>query len=488
MSPSGLKSKIDVEQLYRVQVQELLDYAIFLIDTEGVIVSWNAGVRYVLQYEPEDFIGRPLGDLFTPEDRAAGIPEKEMATATEQGRSTDVRWHVRKDGSLLFVDGVMNALRDEQGRLLGLSKVMRDATRRHEAEVALRNSEEFARSIVESSPDCVKVLDLDGRVQMINRACCRAMDLSDLESCRDRPWPEFWEGDGKAAAERAIDAARQGAQGSFEAFCSSAGGERKCWEVIVTPIPDAQGKPARLLSISREITERRHAEAVLQRSHDELAEFAHVVSHDLQAPLRTMKSYAQLLARRYKGKLDEDADTFLSFILEASQNMEELIHGLLQYAQFGEEETRKTLSLKSVLDTVLTALQAQIEETGATVTAGELPTLEVNPTRIQQVFQNLIGNALKYRSSAEPRILIGASRSDGFWVISVSDNGVGIAPQYYDRIFLPLRRLHGKEIAGTGLGLSVCKRIVERNGGRIWVESRPGEGSTFYFTIPITAR
>ncbi len=362
LSSFRLQSKVNIEQLYQFQVEELADYAMFLIDTDGVIASWNAGVRAVLQYEREDFIGRPLAELFTVEDRAAGMPEKEMATAAEQGRSSDVRWHLRKDGSRVFIDGVMNAVRDEDSQVVGLSKVMRDATKRHDAELALK------------------------------------------------------------------------------------------------------------------------------RSRDDLAEFAHVVSHDLQAPLRTMRSYAQLLSKRYQGKLDEDADIFLSFILEAARNMEELIHGLLQYAEFGEEEERQHLSLGNLLDAVLTALQAQIDETGAEIISGELPTLEINPRHVQQVFQNLIGNAIKYRSSAEPRIQIEASQNDREWVISVSDNGVGIAPEYYDRVFLPLKRLHGQEIPGTGLGLSVCKRIVERNGGRIWVESKPGRGSTFRFTIPIAMR
>ncbi len=482
---SALAPNGDFGRLYQLQVEELADYALFLMDTGGKITSWNRGVRTVLQYEREEFLGKQIADLFTPEDRAAGAARAEMQTAFREGRSSDFRWHVRRDGSRVFVDGFLYSVLDEGGRVVGYSKVMRDATARHHGESALRASEAFARSIVESSPDSIKVLDLDGRLQSMNQAGCREMEIEDFDQCRGRIWLDFWEGEDRTAASRALQAARAGRQTSFEAFCASSKGTPKWWEVLVAPILDGEGKPARLLSISRDITQRKEAAKVMQRSHEDLAGFAHVVSHDLQAPLRTMRSYAQLLSKRYKGQLDASADTYISFMLEGAQNMEELICGLLHYAEFGEEEERERIALNDIVDRVVTTLKTPVDESGASITCGPLPELQVNPTQVQQVFQNLISNALKYRSAAEPRVHIAAEHEDRSWVISVKDNGVGIAPEHFERIFLPLKRLHGSEIAGTGLGLAVCKRIVEKNGGRIWVESRPGEGSTFYFTLAI---
>ncbi len=486
MSLSHVMSQKDFEHLYRLQVEELADYALFLIDVDGRILSWNAGVEAILQFSREDFVGKPVAEIFTPEDRAAGVPNKELQTAAEQGRAADVRWHLRKDGSRIFADGTMNAVRDEEGTLMGFSKIIRDATHRHRIDLALRESEAFARSIVESSPDCVKVLDLDGRIQLMNETGCRAMEIDDFAQYRNHPWVDFWSGPDREAAERALQTALNGRKATFEAYATSTKGNPKWWEVIVSPMLDAGGRPTRLLSISRDITERRQTQTLMQHSRDDLAEFAHVASHDLQAPLRTVRSYAQLLAKRFQGQLDEDADTFLAFILEGAQNMDDLIRGLLNYAEFGEKEERQRVAIPDIIAKVLATLKSLVDESGAKIVCGELPAIEANPTSIQQVFQNLISNALKYRSSAEPRIYIDAARKDGYWVFSVKDNGVGIASEFYDRVFLPFKRLHGHEIGGTGLGLAVCKRIVERDRGRIWVESKPGEGSTFFFTVHLS--
>lgn len=480
---SHVTGRADFERLYRLQVEELIQYALFLIDLDGTITSWNAGVEAILQYKRDEFVGLPLAHLFTPEDRAAGIPEQEIAKAAKEGRASDVRLHVRRDGSQVFVDGTLNAVRDDTGGLVGFSKVMQDATEKHNAEVALRDSEAFARSIVESSPDRIEVLTLEGKVQSMNQGARRYMEVDDTANYLGALWLTFWEGGTRTAAEQAVVEARAGRQSSFEGFCKTFKGKPKWWEVVVTPISDALGKPATLLCVSRDITDRRGAEQVLQRSHDDLAAFAHVVSHDLQAPLRTMKNYVQLLARRYQGQLDEEAHKFIGFILDGSENMEQLIQGLLRYAESGVDSDRQRVDLEHVIELVRMNLKTQIEESGAKIAHGELPCVNANPIQIQQLFQNLIGNAVKYRGQEEPRIYIHCDRINGSWLVSVSDNGVGIEREYYDRVFLPLKRLHGSEIAGTGLGLAVCKRIVEREGGRIWVESTPGRGSTFRFTL-----
>jgi hypothetical protein len=230
---------------------------------------------------------------------------------------------------------------------------------------------------------------------------------------------------------------------------------------------------------------KRHAQE-LERSNAELEQFAYVASHDLQEPLRTIASYTQLLARRYRDKLDSDANEFMDFIVDAATRMQDLINDLLSYSRVGTRghEFQPT-DLNKVLENALQNLDLRIKDSGATVTFDNLPTLLGDDRQLLQLFQNLIGNALKFRGEVPPKVHVGVIQHPGEYVFSVRDNGIGIDPQYAERIFLVFQRLHARgEYPGTGIGLAICKKIVERHGGRIWVESAPGKGSTFRFTIP----
>ncbi|MGA9348780.1 MAG: ATP-binding protein, partial [Anaerolineae bacterium] len=250
----------------------------------------------------------------------------------------------------------------------------------------------------------------------------------------------------------------------------------------------------------RELAERKWAEEVLkqtmaelERSNKELEQFAYVASHDLREPLRMVTSYVQLLARRYQGKLDADADDFIAYAVDGATRMQALINDLLAYSRVGTRgKPFEPTDCEAVFEQALTNLQVAIEESGAAVTHDLLPTVMADATQLTQLFQNLIGNAIKFRSEEPPRVHISVNRQSKIanrkseWVFSVRDNGIGIDPEYHERIFLLFQRLHTREeYPGTGIGLAVCKKIVERHGGRIWVESQPGKGSIFYFTIPV---
>lgn len=271
--------------------------------------------------------------------------------------------------------------------------------------------------------------------------------------------------------------------------------------------PEVRQRNERVFELARTIgiqvgqfIARRQAEAALREAHDqltrkaqelarsnaELEQFAYVASHDLQEPLRMVSSYTQLLNRRYGERLEADAKEFMEFIVDGATRMKQLIEDILAYSRVGThgKELRSTEG-ERVLSKALTNLRAAIEGSDATVTHDPLPRVEADEAQLVQLFQNLIGNALKFKAADAPRIHVGVTEKPDTWVFGVGDNGIGIHAQYFERIFMLFQRLHGKsEYGGTGIGLAICKKVVDRHGGRIWVESRPGHGSTFFFTLP----
>lgn len=259
--------------------------------------------------------------------------------------------------------------------------------------------------------------------------------------------------------------------------------------------------PIATIAQGQDITERKQTEnelkqtlETLRHSNEELKQFAYIASHDLQEPLRMIASYLQLIERRYKGQLDKDADEFIAFAVEGANRLQEMIIGLLAYSRV---ETKgnpfEKVDFSEILAKTILNLKIAIEESGAIIMNDELPAIEVDGSQFIQVFQNLLANSIKFKSSEPPLIHVSAkqiseiagSKNPDTWLFSVKDNGIGIDPQYQDRLFTIFQRLHRSEYPGVGIGLSVCKRIVERHGGHIWFESEVGNGTTFFFTIPI---
>jgi two-component system CheB/CheR fusion protein len=264
-------------------------------------------------------------------------------------------------------------------------------------------------------------------------------------------------------------------------------------------IRNEEGKAVRLIGATRDITERKENEALLlelnnrlkQRADElaasnvELERFAYIASHDMQEPLRMITSFLQLFKKKYEDQIDETAEQYIHFAVDGAERMKKLIMDLLEYSRVGSnKETVEAIDTNGLLAEIVNVFLNRIEETKATITIGQLPGIFANRTQLFQLFQNLIGNALKYHSEEPPVIHVDGKEEENQFLFSVRDNGIGIKPIFFEKVFILFQRLHHKnEYSGTGIGLAICKKIIERHNGRIWVESEPGKGSCFYFTI-----
>ena len=356
----------------------------------------------------------------------------------------------------------------------------------------LRQSEESYRLLVEQSPDAMLV-HRQGKIIFANNACAELFGASSPGELLGKQHLDFVHPDDREAVKQRIHRFSHDLESvrRNETRFLRLDGTETCAEVMARSVI-YQGEAA-IQVMFRDVSERKRAEEALAqharelaRSNAELEQFAYVASHDLQEPLRMVASYTQLLAKRYQDKLDADARDFIAYAVDGATRMQALIADLLNYSRIGTRgKPFRPSSCEAVLERVLASLKLATNESGATVSHDSLPTVLGDDVQLGQLFQNLLVNAIKFRTEAPPRIHLSAERNGKVWTFSVRDNGIGIAAEYAERIFMIFQRLHSKnEYPGTGIGLAVCKKIVERHGGRIWVQSQPGSGATFFFTIP----
>ena len=373
------------------------------------------------------------------------------------------------------------------------SALQTEIAERQRVEDDLRREKDLANTTLDSLPGIFYLFDEHGRFLQWNENFLNISGYSAAEVATMSPL-DFFTGDGRIHVEDRIRAAFVDGLATAEADFVSKDGTRRPYFFTGRRIL-LDGKPC-LVGMGIDITERKRAEEALQertamlaRSNADLEQFAYVASHDLQEPLRAVASYTQLLARRYKGHLDAEGDKFIDRSVSAVARMQALIHDLLAYSRVGTQgKAFGPTDCETVLHDVLANLQAAITETGAVVSHEQLPTVIADERQLRQLFQNLIGNALKFRGQERPRVHIGAEARDGHWVFSVRDNGIGLDQQFAERIFIIFQRLHTRRAySGTGVGLAICKKVVERHGGNIWVDSILEQGATFFFTLPIGA-
>jgi signal transduction histidine kinase len=362
-----------------------------------------------------------------------------------------------------------------------------DSTKREHGVMLSGDLPILAQTILDTLREPLLVLDLALRVKMANRSFYRTFRIKPEET-ENKFICELGDGQwnipqlrllleeicfGKAQVE------------DLELDRDFAGIGRRFIVLNARRIQPETGPPMILLALE-DISERKETQKELERSNRDLEQFAYVAAHDLQEPLRVVTSFTQLLAKRYKGKLDSDADEFVAYIVDGAARMHCLINDLLAYARLGSHDAEfGATDCEAVLAEAVSNLGSAIEESAATVTHDPLPNVMADRDQLSRLLQNLLSNAIKFRAVDPPVVHISARRNENEWLFSVRDNGIGVVPEHFERIFLIFKRLHGRsEYSGTGVGLAICRKIVERHGGKIWIESQAGKGSTFYFTMP----
>lgn len=607
------------EMRYGTLVENIKDYAIFQLDTQGHVRSWSTGAEHIYGYTAEEILGKHFSIFYSVQDNQAGHPEDELRTALNTGRAEGEGRRLKKSGTHCWVSVVVTPIRDHAGKHTGFAKITRDITQQHQALERLRISEQRFRDAVEYSAIGIATVGLDGRWISVNTALCKLLghgrdtlmgltfqdithpdDLNaDLENVRNliagrsthyHMQKRYFHRQGhivwamlsvslvrdsvgeplyfvsqiqditaqKTASDELAASAALLAQfikhtpaaiamldrnmcylhtsdrwlidyhlkgrdvigrSHYEIFpdipdrwkqiharvlqgeverCDEdpfprADGSTEWLQWEARPWHNSSGEIGGLVFYTQVITRQKESQQELvrlvrelERSNAELEQFAYVASHDLQEPLRAVAGCAEILAQRYQGKLDASADELIRHVVEGAQRMQSLIHDLLQLSRVSSRGGHfESVDLNETCQHAMLNLSESITRTEATVTFDLLPVVRADPTQMLQLVQNLVGNALKYRRNVPPCIKITAQQKPDGTTVCVEDNGIGIEPRYFDRIFKVFQRLHTRnEYPGTGIGLAICQKIVQRHGGRIWVESTLGVGSKFYFSIP----
>ncbi len=464
----------------------------------------------LLGYSLDEWYARPnfWEDVIHPDDRQSA--QEQTLKTYMQGIPGPVLFRcITKDGQIRYTESYNGVITDEIGKRTGTCGFVLDVTERRQREqeiIRLTSMIETQRqrldSIIRNLPGIVfdTTIEVEKGEQTVNFMSAFVEEMLGYSPENWKKDPNFWQTivpaeDLETALKDATAAYENDRRGETQFRCRNASGETVYAESYYNFV--TEGNLVRQFGVIMDITERKMFEHALseyteelRRSNEELERFAYVASHDLQEPLRMVTSYLQLVEQRYRDVVDEDGKEFIHFAVDGATRMKSLINDLLTYSRVQRSTAEfTTVNVQQVLDRVMQDLQLLIEDTRATVTHDNLPEIIANEPQITQLLQNLLGNALKFHAEQPPQIHIAVKRIAQHWQFSVSDNGIGIEPDYQERIFVIFQRLHSREeYPGTGIGLAVCRKIIDKHGGRIWVESKPGEGSTFHFTIPTKQR
>jgi len=476
------------EERLRLMVDSVKDYAIIMLDREGRVISWNAGAERTKGYRAEEILGRHFSRFYPPEDVAQGKPEWELERAMRDGQFEDEGWRVRKDGSRFWANVVITPVRDAQQVLVGFAKVTRDATERRRAEAEIRRQRGFTEQLINSSTDGILAFDRECRYTLWSQGMARISGVT-AEEVMGRPalevFPFFRDtGEDKHYA-TALEGRKVNAEGGRYSVHEPAA--HVVLEAQYSPLVGDDGQVVGGLAVVRDVTERKRVEEELARSNAELEKFSYSVSHDLRAPLRAIDGFARALHEDYGPALNADGQRLIGVIRDNAQRMGQLIDALLNFSRAGRQQlVTTTVDLTALAQSVVDELRRTAGGVAVEVSLQPLPPITGDATLLRQVVVNLIGNAFKFsRHRTHPDVDIAAHREGDTVIYYVRDNGAGFDMRYKDKLFGVFQRLHHvEEFEGTGVGLALAQRIIDRHGGRIWAEAKPNEGATFYFTLP----
>ncbi|NMO14237.1 PAS domain S-box protein [Pyxidicoccus fallax] len=495
------------EERFRLLVDSVLDYGIFILDPEGRVSTWNAGAERIKGWRAEEIIGRPFTLFYTPEALARAHPQEELKIATREGRYHEEGWRIRKDGSRFWADVTITALRDATGRLRGFAKVTRDLTERKRSEEALDAQRENFELLVQSVRDyAIFMLDPEGRIVSWNEGARRLKGYEAPEIIGQHFSRFYMEEDRKRGhpAEELEIAIREGRYRE-EGWRIRKDGSRFWADVTITAL-FKDGVLKGFAKVTRDLTDRMKQEQALQQANldlerrvqertaelqvvnAELESFSYSVSHDLRAPLRAISGFSRVLLEDYSAgqPLDEEGLRYLERISAGGQRMADLIDDLLKLSRVTRAPCRRVpVDLADLAREVVEGLSRQTPERAVRVTLTPTARALGDPHLLRQVLENLLGNAWKFTGrTPDPSIEFGTQEKNGERLFFVRDNGAGFDMAHAGKLFTAFHRLHeASDFEGTGIGLATVQRIIHRHGGRIWAESQPGQGATFWFTV-----
>ncbi len=454
---------------------------------EGVITSWNGAAEKLFGFKEAEMLGHSMSELIRPED---ADEESRILDKVIRGESAG-QWETRrkhKDGRLIDVSVTISPIEDSQGQIVGVSNISTDISERRKLDAqlktALRQSQEFKAALDEHA--IVAITDPSGKITYVNEKFCDISKYSREELL--------------GQDHRIVNSGFHSKEFIKDLWSTIAGGQvwsgeirnrakdgSVYWvETTIVPFLNDQGKPRQYMAVRADITEIKEAQEELARSNQELERFAYVASHDLQEPLRAVAGCLDILKRNYADQLDAKAGELIHHSVDGSYRMKQLIDDLLTFSRVESRgKDFKLVDCSKVIEIALKNLSKAIEESGVTISCGKLPSIYGDYGQLIMLFQNLVGNAIKFRRGDSPSVHVDAEEDADGWVISVRDNGIGFEKQYAERIFTLFQRLHTRrEYPGTGLGLALCKRLMERHGGKIWVDSTVEVGTTFFCQFP----